>query len=317
MTETGRILSLSGGLYTVKTENGIVFCSAKGSFRKENTSPVAGDLVLIEREETAKNDSDGNDQGRIDEILERKNVLIRPPLANLDTLFLVAAVKDPEPSLISIDKLLAIAKHNGIHAVLVFTKKELAPEKADALCKTYQKAGFPAFAVSKLEEEETRSLLYPAIRGTVCALAGASGVGKSTLINTLFPFLSAETGVISEKTSRGKHTTRQSTLYDISHILNKEEPIYVADTPGFSLLDFERFFFMEKEDLAYAFPEFEEHLGTCKYTKCTHRTEEGCRIVEAVRDGRIATSRHESYQVLYDELSRTKAWEKDKKKTRR
>lgn len=316
MTETGRILSLSGGLYTVKTDNDIIICSAKGSFRKENTSPVAGDLVLVEREKrSTKDENEKSALGRIDQILDRKNILIRPPLANLDTLFLVAAAKDPEPSLISIDKLLSIAKHNDIHAVLVFTKKELAPERADELCKIYQKAGFPAFAVSKLEEEETRSLLYPAIQGTVCALAGASGVGKSTLINTLFPFLSAETGVISEKTSRGKHTTRQSTLYDISDILNKEEPIYVADTPGFSLLDFERFFFMEKEDLAYAFPEFEEFLGTCKYTKCSHRTEEGCRIIEAVRDGRIAKSRHESYHMLYDELSRTKSWEKDKKKT--
>jgi len=317
MTETGRILSLSGGLYTVKTENDIVFCSAKGSFRKEKTSPVAGDIVVIEREENSAEESEKNTQGRIEKILDRKNILIRPPLANLDTIFLVAAVKDPEPSLITIDKLLAIAKHNGIHAILVFTKKELAPERATELCKIYQKAGFSAFAVSKLEEEETRALLYPAIQGTICALAGASGVGKSTLINTLFPFLSAETGVISEKTSRGKHTTRQSTLYDISHILNKKETVYVADTPGFSLLDFERFLFMEKEDLVYAFPEFEEYLGTCKYTKCTHRTEEGCRIIEAVNDGKIASSRHESYRTLYDELNRTKAWEKDKKKTRR
>lgn len=316
MTETGRILSLSGGLYTVSTDTGIVFCTAKGSFRKEKNSPVAGDLVVIEREENAtESEREKNNQGRIEKILDRKNILIRPPLANLDTIFLVAAVKDPDPSLISIDKLLAIAKHNGIHAILVFTKKELAPERALELCEIYQKAGFSAFAVSNLEEEETRSLLYPAIQGTICALAGASGVGKSTLINTLFPFLSAETGVISEKTSRGKHTTRQSTLYDISHILKKEEPIYVADTPGFSLLDFERFLFMEKDDLVYAFPEFEEFLGTCKYTKCSHRTEEGCRIVAAVCDGRIPKSRHESYHMLYDELSRTKAWEKDKKKT--
>ncbi len=312
MMETGRILSLSGGLYTVKTEGGNVFCSAKGSFRKDGTSPVAGDLVEIERE-----DDENKDRGRIDKIYERKNILIRPPLANLDTIFLVAAVKDPEPSLILIDKLLAIAKHNEIHAVLVFTKKELDPEKAKTLCRIYRNAGFSAFAVSKIEEEETRALLYPAIKGTLCALAGASGVGKSTLINTLFPMLSAETGVISEKTSRGKHTTRQSTLYDISSLLNKNEAIYVADTPGFSLLDFERFFFMEKEDLVYAFPEFEEYLGTCKYTKCTHRTEEGCRIIDAVNDGRIEKSRHESYHTLYNELSRTKAWEKDKKKTRR
>lgn len=318
MSEKGRIISLSGGLYTVKTEKDTLLCFAKGSFRRDGTSPVAGDLVLIDREGKAdRKEAEKGARGRIEEILERKNVLIRPPLANLDTIFLVAAVKDPEPSLISIDKLLAIAKHNGIHAVPVFTKKELDPQKAEQLCRLYQSAGFSAFAVSKLEEEETRALLYPAIQGTICALAGASGVGKSTLINTLFPVLRAETGVISEKTSRGRHTTRQSTLYDISSLLGKDEAVYVADTPGFSLLDFERFFFMEKEDLVFAFPEFEEYLGRCKFTKCTHRTEEGCRIVEAVAKGTIAPSRHESYRILYDELSRTKAWEKDKKKTKR
>ena len=314
MQEQGRILSLSGGLYTVKTENDLVYCTAKGSFRRDGMSPVAGDLVLIERE---KADEDGTAKGRIDEILPRKNVLIRPPLSNLDTLFLVAAVKDPEPSFISIDKMLSIAKHNDIQAILVFTKKELDPKRADELCQIYKNAGFQSFAVSNTDEEETRNAIYPAIKGQICALAGASGVGKSTLINTLFPMLSAETGKISEKTSRGKHTTRQSTLYDISSLLGKDTPTYLADTPGFSLLDFDRFFFMEKEDLAFSFPEFEDYLGTCKYTKCTHRTEDGCAIVNAVSEGKIAKSRHESYGILYEELSKTKFWELDKKKTRR
>lgn len=316
MNEKGRILSLSGGLYTVKTDKDTVLCSAKGSFRRSGQSPVAGDLVLMERED-ASGERDTEARGRIEAILDRRNVLIRPPLANLDTIFLVAAVKDPEPSLILIDKLLAIAKHNGIHAVLVFTKKELDPFRAEELRSLYRKAGFEAFAVTKLEEDETRALLYPAIRGTICALAGASGVGKSTLINTLFPVLQTETGKISEKTSRGKHTTRQSTLYDISSLIGKSEAVYVADTPGFSLLDFERFFFMEKEDLVFAFPEFEEYLGKCKYTKCTHRSEDGCRILKAVADGEIAESRHESYRSLYDELNKTKSWEMGKKKTKR
>lgn len=318
MKEQGRILSLSGGLYTVQTKSELLLCFAKGSFRRSGISPLAGDLVLIDTEEKIGNkEKEKGARGVITEILPRKNALIRPPLANLDTLFLVAAVKDPDPVLLSIDKLLAITRHNNIETILVFTKKELDPDGAEKLCELYRRAGFTAFAVSNLEEEETRQKLYPCIEGKICALAGASGVGKSTLINTLFPFLAAETGTLSEKTQRGKHTTRQSTLYDISELLQRDEPVYVADTPGFSLLDFDRFFFMEKEDLAFAFPEFEPLLGTCKYTKCSHQTEDGCRILAEVEAGGIAKSRHESYLALLKELNKTKSWELDKKKTHR
>jgi len=318
MEEQGRILSLSGGLYTVKTEQDTLICFAKGIFRKTEISPVPGDLVLISREDHAvEKEKQKEARGIITRILPRKNVLIRPPLANLDTLFLVASVREPEPALLSIDKLLSIAVHNNIKANLVFTKKELDENAARDLCEIYRKAGFSAFAVSNLEEEETRTLLYPSIQGTICALAGASGVGKSTLIHTLFPDIITQTGLISEKTQRGKHTTRQSTLYDISPLLGREDAVYVADTPGFSLLDFQRFFFMEKEDLAFSFPEFAPLLGTCRYTKCTHQTEDGCRILEKVKAGEIPLSRHESYVSLYRELNKTKSWETEKKKTRR
>jgi ribosome biogenesis GTPase len=318
MEEQGRILSLSGGLYRVKTDTDEILCYAKGSFRRGDISPVAGDLVMIDRgDQVGKKEYALGARGLITKILPRKNVLIRPPLANLDTLFLVAAVKDPDPVLLSLDKMLSIAKHNDMNSVLIFTKKELDPEGTDALCEKYQRAGFDAFGVSNLEEEKTRELLYPAIKGNICALAGASGVGKSTLLNTLFPQIGAETGAISVKTQRGKHTTRQSTLYHISSLLGVQREVFVADTPGFSLLDFERFFFMEKDDLAFSFPEFVPLLGECKYTKCSHRTEEGCRILEEVKKGNISPSRHESYITLYEELSRTKAWETDKKKTRR
>jgi len=307
---------LNGGLYTVQTENETLLCHAKGSFRRDGISPVAGDVVLIQQEK----DTGARESGErflIQSVLERKNVLIRPPLANLDTIFAVCAVKDPEPVLLSLDKLLSISRHNGIHTVVVFTKKELDPERAESLAKRYQNAGFDAVAVSNTNQEESRALLYPLMQGTVCAMAGASGVGKSTLINTLFPSLAAQTGKLSEKNMRGKHTTRQSTLYDVSPFLQAKAPVYLADTPGFSLLDFDRFFFMEKEDLAFSFPEFLPYLTQCKYSKCSHRKEEGCRILEKVKENVIAPSRHDSYLSLYEELSRTKSWESGKKKTKR
>ncbi len=318
MKEQGRILSVSGGLYTVRTENDTLRCSARGAFRREGVSPVAGDLVLIDREEKRnEHQVEKGAEGVICEILPRKNVLIRPPLSNLDTIFLVVAVKDPDPVFLSIDKFLSIATYNNIKTVLVFTKKELDLEKAEELCRIYKQAGFDAFAVSKFSEEECREILYPCISGNICALAGASGVGKSTLINTLFPGLDLGTGEISEKTQRGKHTTRQSTLYDISSLLEEKKEVYVADTPGFSLLDFDKFFFMKKEDLPFTFPEFEPYFGQCKYTKCSHQTEDGCKILEKMEEGVIAKSRHESYRALLVELGKTKDWELSKKKTKR
>ena len=184
----------------MQTEREKIPCHAKGAFRKDGMSPVAGDVVTIRRETGENKESELTEaRGLIEMIEARKNVLIRPPLANLDTLFLVSSVKDPVPVLLSLDKMLSIARHNGIQAVLVFTKKELDPCGAEELVALYRKAGFDAVSVTQGEPEETRNAIYPLIRGTVCAAAGASGVGKSTLINTLFPFLNTETGSISQK----------------------------------------------------------------------------------------------------------------------
>lgn len=307
--EEGIVIGLTGGLYSVYAGKKTLSCRARGAFRNQQISPVVGDRVSVRFEEEQKN-------AVITQIRERKNLLIRPPLANLDTLFLVSAARDPEPDLTLLDKLSAIAVNSAIHAVFVFTKSELDPDQADRLVSLYRGAGFDAFRVTRENEKEARDLLLPAISGSVCALAGASGVGKSTLIHTLFPTLFPEAGEISRRSGRGRHTTRASSLYPIPELSQQGAPVFVADTPGFSFLDFEKFLFMDLEDLPFAFPEFQPYLTKCRYTKCSHRTEDGCAVLDATRAGRIAESRHKSYAALYEQLLPIKKWD-EKRKTRR
>ena len=290
----GRILSLSGGHYTVSVDGKNYLCTARGSFRRRDDAPVTGDVVSILPE------SDG--AGVITAVLPRRSVLIRPPLANLDTLFVAVSMRSPRDDPANLDKLSVIAAHRGIETVPVFTKSELDPARAEDLTKLYRAAGFAAETVSRDDPEEAREKLLPKMAGRVSALTGASGAGKSTLIHLLFPTLTPAVGAVSEKSQRGRHTTRVTTLYPLAD-LGIEEGGFLADTPGFSMLDLNRFFGVEKEDLPYCFPEFRSYLGTCRYTKCTHRTEDGCRILDAVRDGVIAPSRHEAYKSLYDEIA--------------
>lgn len=236
----GIIVSGVGGLYSVRTEDGAVYpCRAKGAFRKRGLTPLAGDHVSVRPPEV------NGEEYFIEEIFERKNSLIRPPMANLETLFVTFAPKNPEPSTLYLDKLLSIAVHNRIHPVVVITKVDLSSDLAEKYAEIYRKAGFPVF-ISSSEEGKGIDALSEYIRSLhgVCAFAGASGVGKSTLMNALFPTLSLDTGVLSEKISRGKHTTRSVTLYPMSELLDTDQSdAYVADTPGFSMLDFIEFDF--------------------------------------------------------------------------
>ncbi len=298
----GIITESIGGMYTVRCEEGgetaLIQCRAKGAFRHEGISPLVGDNVSLDI-------SGGEGNAVIDEILERKNSLIRPPMANLDCVFVAMASAKPEPMLDMADKLTAILEHNGIEPVIVIEKCELDRERASEIKRIYESAGCRAFMLScetgeGIEEIES----FIASRRGIMALAGASGVGKSTLLNKLFPALSLSTGSVSRKTERGRHTTRAVTLYKIG------EERYFADTPGFSMLDFERFDFFSLDDLPLSFREINERIGMCKYTKCTHRKEEGCAIVEAVKRGEIAKSRHESYVSLYEILKNKHKWDK-------
>ena len=300
----GRIVSLLGGLYTVrvKEENEYeeVSCRARGIFRHSNMSPLVGDIVVLDL-------SEGKENAVIDEICDRKNSLIRPPLANLDVVFVTMAAKSPAPMPDMTDKLTAILEHNDIQPVIVIGKCELDRDNANILKETYEKAGYPVFVLSCATGEgidEIKSYVNSQLEGKIAAFAGASGVGKSTLMNKLFPSLVLDTGDVSRKTARGKHTTRAVNLFQIA------EDAYLADTPGFSMLDFERFDFFDLEALPLCFPEINERIGQCKYTKCTHRKEDGCAVVEAVKSGDMAKSRHESYVLLYDILKNKHKWDK-------
>lgn len=298
----GRIIEGVGGLYTVRCEDSgqinLIQCRAKGIFRHEGISPLVGDMVEVDT-------SMGEDNAVIGEIFPRQNSLIRPPMANLDCVFVAMAAAKPMPMLDTVDKLVAILEHNDIEPVIVIGKCELDRDRAQEIVKIYESAGYRAFALScETDEGVSRIREFIASRRGVMAMAGASGVGKSTLLNKLFPNLELSTGGVSRKTERGKHTTRAVTLFKVG------DGAFFADTPGFSMLDFERFNFFELDDLPLAFKEINERIGECRYTKCTHLREDGCAIVAAVRRGEIAKSRHESYISLYEILKNKHKWDK-------
>ena len=296
--KTGKIVKGVGGKYTVKCGDELFSARARGVFRHEQISPEVGDNVTLRIEE--------NGDAYIEDIAERKNLLIRPPMANLDYMFITAAAAKPAPIPATLDKLSAICVHSDIIPIFVITKCDLDRENGEKLAALYRKSGFTVFTLSAEDKDgidELSRFLEENMAGKTAAFAGASGIGKSTLLNALFPSLALATGGISEKIARGKHTTRHVELFEVYGGM-------LADTPGFSMLDFMRFDFMKASDLAYAFPEFEEHLGNCRYTKCTHLCEDGCAIVEALNEGRIEKSRHDSYVELFNILKDKKDWKK-------
>ena len=290
----GRIIKGLGGLYDILTDTGeMISCRARGVFRHKDMTPSVGDIVSV------RDDGEGQ---FIEDIEERKNSLIRPPLSNVDVMFITFAATKPEPSLLNIDKMCAICEHNDIIPVIVVTKNDIDHKKAQEYADIYKKAGYAAFSISSVNGDGTDELIEYAskiLAGKCAAFAGASGVGKSSCMNLLFPSLKLKTSDISHKIERGKHTTRHVELYPVE--INGEKAL-LADTPGFGLIDFVRFDFFALENLAACFCEFYDYIGMCKYTKCTHKKEEGCMIVEAVARGEISKSRHESYCAIYDEF---------------
>lgn len=291
--KTGLILKGIGGFYYVKAGDTVYECKARGVFRRNAITPLVGDHVKLLIEE--------NQSPVIAEILPRKNSLIRPPMANLDQLVLVAATCDPSPSTLVIDKIIAAAEDKGISPILVISKIDL--EQAQWLRDIYEPIGFPVVLVSSATGEGVEQV-KELLRGKITAFTGNSGVGKSSLLNQIDRRFCLETGEISRKLGRGRHTTRQVELFPL------EGGGYVADTPGFSAIQMERYDVVHKEQLPYCFREFEPFLDQCRFPSCSHTCEKGCAVLEAVREGKISRSRHESYVALYQEVKDWKEWKK-------
>ena len=278
-----------GGFYYVRTETGMVECRARGIFRKRGLTPVAGDNVALSA-----------DNATIEEILPRKNVFIRPPVANLDVLFIVASTTQPTPSTRILDELTAAAVYKDVQPVLVITKADLAA--ADQLMACYAHSGIPIVQL-QYDTGEGLDLLRGYIVGHLCAFCGNSGVGKSTLLNALDPSLQRQTGAISQKLGRGRHTTREVEIFESCGGR-------IADTPGFASLEAQKLARIPKEELQHAFPEFAPYFGQCRFTGCSHRSETGCAVRAALQAGEISPSRYESYLAMYEEASQRKEWER-------
>lgn len=284
----GKIIKGIAGFYYVHVvESGIYECKAKGVFRKEKIKPLVGDDVEIDvLDEEAK-------KGNIIEIKDRKNELIRPAVANIDQALVVFAVTKPKPHFNLLDRFLVMMESKEIPVVLCFNKKDIATEEEiQNLQEIYAASGYQVVFTSAAKQENVEQL-KELLHGKTTAIAGPSGVGKSSLINILQPEAKMETGCISEKIERGKHTTRHSELIWI------EGDTYIMDTPGFSSLYTNEF---EKEELKYYFTEFQEYEGTCRFQGCDHVHEPGCSVKQALEEGKIHSIRYKNYLEMYQEL---------------
>lgn len=289
--EEYRIIKALSGFYYVQAEDGVVECRARGRFRRQDQSPLVGDFVRITRQ---------RDKGVLEALLPRKNAFIRPAVANIDQLVVLASCAIPVTEPFLIDRVLAIAQLQNVPALVVVNKDDLAP--AQPLAEIYRRAGVPVL-VTSAETGEGIEALREALAGKLSCLTGNSGVGKSSLLNRACPQLQLPVGEVSEKLGRGRHTTRHIELYSLG------SNTFVADTPGFSAFDTERMELVHKEQLQYAFPEFAPYLGHCQFPDCAHRKEPGCAVRKALAEGKIGQTRYSSYERLYELASQLKEWE--------
>ena len=286
--EAYRIIKSVRGLYMVVSPDGVLKeCPARGILRRREQEPYVGDWVRIEDDV-------------ITEVLPRKNEIIRPPLANLDQICFVVSMREPQPNVRLLDKFIAVSEYKNIQPLLLLTKIDLA--SYEAIYEIYRSIEIPVLIVD-YQNPESLEAVKEAFRDKVSALTGNSGAGKSTLLNVLYPELAIPTGEISQKLGRGRHTTRHAQLYPL------DNGGYIADTPGFSTFDTMRYAVIRKEELADCFIEFAEYQNQCRFHDCSHTCEKGCAVLEAVREGKIPESRHQSYCEMYEESKKIKEWE--------
>ncbi len=292
--QTGRIIRSLSGFYDVQTEDGVVTCRGRGSLRRSNESPLTGDMVEISVEKG---------KGMVEKILPRKNRFIRPAVANVDALVVFAANVNPVTEPFLIDRVAAIAGDQEVPVYICINKCDLDP--AVDLLRIYENAGFSVIRASA-ETGEGVEELRCLLQGKLTAFTGNTGVGKSSMLNALCPELNLATGEVSEKLGRGRHTTRHVQLFCLG------EETYVADTPGFSSFDTEQMDVLLKENLQYTFPDFAPYLCQCQFHDCSHRSEPGCSVRQAVEAGKLEKTRYDSYLRLYEKAEQVKLWEINK-----
>lgn len=288
----GVIVKALSGFYYVNTGSELVECKARGKFRLDGTSPLVGDRVSLS--------IDANGKGRIEQLKERKNWFIRPAVANIDALVFVAANTNPVTDPFLVDRVSVIAAEAGCELVICINKTDIDP--GDELFEVFTKAGFKVVRTSA-ETGEGMEELLEALSGRICAFTGNSGVGKSSILNKLIPGVHIETGEVSEKLGRGKHTTRHVQLYELG------KNTFVADTPGFASFEIEMMTVISKEQLQYDFIDFAPYIGRCRFNDCAHLKEPGCAVTQALEQGYIMPSRYKSYQRLYELSAQHKPWE--------
>ena len=290
--QRGRIIRSLSGFYDVQLPEGVVTCRGRGILRKEQITPLTGDLVEITLE---------GGKGMVETVLPRSNSFIRPAVANVDALVLFAANVNPVTEPFLIDRVAAIAGDQNVPCILCVNKSDLDPP--EQLQEIYRKAGFPVICTSAKTGQGIEELRQ-ALKGKLTAFTGNSGVGKSSILNCLCPALTLATGEVSEKLGRGRHTTRHVELYCLG------DDTYVMDTPGFSSFDTDQMDVILKENLQYSFPDFAPCLGRCQFADCTHRSEPGCAVRARVEAGQISVSRYDSYLRLYEKSAQIKQWER-------
>ena len=288
----GTIIKALSGFYYVSSEEQVYECKARGKFRLDGTSPLVGDKVSFA--------IDTNGKGFIDNVFDRKNSFIRPAVANIDALVFVAANTNPVTDPFLIDRVSVIAEEADCDLIVCINKTDIDP--ADELYAIYTGAGFETLRTSTVTGEGIPEL-KAALKGKICAFTGNSGVGKSSILNSIVPEFNIEVAAVSNKLGRGKHTTRHVELYDIG------DDTFIADTPGFASFDIEMMQTIDKRELQHDFRDFKMYIGNCRFNDCAHLKEPGCAVTEAVQNGRIKLSRYQSYKRLYELSAQNKFWE--------